>query len=213
MKLFKYLIVGFAILKPTAFFANEREQDGSTIVRQGNGKGLTPCAPCHGEKGEGKLNEGFPQLAGLPAAYLKTQIANFRSGVRMNPVMQPIAQMMDEVDTDLTAAFLANQEAKPLEGFKASTDELGAKIATVGLWNKGIPACFSCHGPNGLGVGSTFPRIVWQPQTYIVAQITAWKNNTRKGDPNGLMKVIADKLTDAEIKSVANYLGSVKGKP
>ncbi len=202
----------YCLLGSSLMFGGTLEKEGAAIVQQGNGKGLMPCAPCHGERGEGKLNEGFPQIAGLSREYIKTQIGNFRSGARNNPVMQAVAQMMDAADTDKVAVYLENQVAQPLAGSNPVSDELGRKIATIGLWNKAVPSCYSCHGPDGLGVGTAFPRIVWQPSTYLAAQLNAWKDNTRKGDPNGLMKSIADRLSPEEIESVAKYLGSAERK-
>jgi cytochrome c553 len=189
--------------------AQTLEKEGAAIARQGNGKGLMPCVPCHGENGEGKSVEGFPQLAGLPADYLQNQMEHFRSGARQNPVMQAVAQMMEESDAKKLAAYFASlKPQRPKADQGAQAQDLGQTIATVGLWNKGVPACFACHGPDGAGVGSAFPRITWQPAAYLVTQLKSWQSSTRTGDPNGLMKSVAEKLSDAEIQSVAQYLST-----
>jgi cytochrome c553 len=208
MKTILLLLIGLLAHDPV-LSAQTLEKEGALIARQGNGKGLMPCGPCHGEKGEGKSVEGFPQLAGLSADYLQAQIEHFRSGARQNPVMQAVAQMMEESDSRKLAAYFASlKPQKPGSGQEAQGSDSGLAMATVGLWNKGVPACFACHGPDGAGVGSAFPRITWQPPAYLITQLKSWKNNTRKGDPNGLMKNVADKLSEAEIQSVAQYLST-----
>ncbi len=209
----KTLILGLSIACSTILQANPLEQEGEAIAKQGNGKGLTPCAPCHGDQGEGKLVEAFPQLAGLSPDYMKTQLVNFRSGARENPVMQAVAQMLSEPEEGKVIAYFSSLPSKKIPDSNSSiSTDVGQAIATTGLWNKAVPACFACHGPDGMGVGTAFPRIAWQPPLYIVAQLKAWQKNTRKNDPNGLMKVVADKLTDDEIQSVANYLNTIEAR-
>ena len=45
--------------------------------------GVVPaCANCHGAHGEGGGEGLYPRLAGLPAAYLRRELALFRDGVR-----------------------------------------------------------------------------------------------------------------------------------
>ena len=101
------------------------DKAGELLFRQGNGRGLAPCAPCHGEKGEGRWKEGFPQLAGLSPVYFSQQMANFRSGVRANPVMQPMAQQMSEAEQDQIASYVASLTPAPLSGAEPPTDGLG----------------------------------------------------------------------------------------
>lgn len=50
------------------------------IVEQGNGRGAAACASCHGERGEGMRDAGFPRLAGLSASYLQAQLLHFQRG-------------------------------------------------------------------------------------------------------------------------------------
>jgi thiosulfate dehydrogenase len=73
---------------------------------------------------------------------------------------------------------------------------------------RGLPGCYQCHGPDGSGVGKSFPPLVGQPYSYVLAQLNAWKSGTRSGDPLGLMKAVALHLTDAETESVSAYLAS-----
>ena len=47
------------------------------------------CASCHGAKGEGKADLGFPALAGLPEAYILKQLRDFRAGTRAHAPAGP----------------------------------------------------------------------------------------------------------------------------
>lgn len=72
-----------------------------------------------------------------------------------------------------------------------------------------MPACVSCHGPGGKGIGAVFPALAGQHASYIKAQLEAWKNGTRRNDPNNLMKVVADRLTDEEVQAVSEYFATL----
>ena len=48
------------------------------------------CSACHGPNGN-SVNPEWPRLAGQSAVYIAEQLRLFRSGVRNNPVMKPLA--------------------------------------------------------------------------------------------------------------------------
>lgn len=187
--------------------------DGKKIATEGNGKGAVACISCHGADGLGQPAAGFPRLAGLNAAYLAKQLHDFKSGARNNPVMKPMAASMTDSEITAVAGYFAGLPAptKPVEkSADAKLVQKGEEIATKGVWSRDVPACFQCHGPGGEGVGAHFPAIVGQSATYITNQITAWKSGARTNDPIGLMKNVAAKLKDDEVKAVAAYLSTLK---
>ena len=53
-----------------------------------------------------------------------------------------------------------------------------------------------------------FPVIGQQKYTYLVTQLTAWRDESRANDPYGMMRKMAHNLTDADINNVATYLAS-----
>jgi cytochrome c553 len=85
----------------------------------------------------------------------------------------------------------------------------GENLAVNGAWNRDMPACFKCHGANGLGVAPHFPALAGQHAAYTVSQLQAWKAGTRRNDPLNLMKSVADKLSDAEMQAVATYISTL----
>ncbi len=174
------------------------------------------CASCHGANGMGNANAGFPALAGLPASYLAAQIAGFQKGTRVNPIMSGIVASFSAAQIEAIAAYYAalaapqTSEPEPLPGGP------GAALAIDGDWNystAGIPACDSCHGPYGVGVGNTVPRLAGQPSAYLVAQLEAWQKGSRKGDPLGLMNCVAGKLSAVQINAVAAYYAALSANP
>jgi cytochrome c553 len=174
------------------------------------------CSSCHGANGMGNAGAGFPALAGLPASYLAAQMMGFQKGTRVNPMMSGVVANLTIAQINSIVAYYA---ALPLPQTPEPTPlpaGSGAVLAIDGDWNHstaGIPACDSCHGPYGLGVGSAVPRLAGQPSTYIVAQLGAWQKDGRKGDPQGLMKRVADKLTAVQINAVANYYAALSPNP
>lgn len=186
------------------------------IIMSGNDNGAVACMGCHKQNGAGNASAGFPQLAGMNGNYFSKQIADYQKSQRMNPVMQPIAKGLSENDIKNLAAYFASLPSVVSPKVKGEVNsklsqqnfELGRAIAERGLWEKGIPACFACHGPGGHGVGSSFPAIANQGQTYVIQQLQAWKKGDRKNDPNQLMATVAKKLTPKEIESVAEFLSS-----
>ena len=74
--------------------------------------------------------------------------------------------------------------------------------------------CTLCHGPDGNGnKGSVkftlgdVPRISAQPQAYFVRSMEAYKSGKRTNDD---MQVLAEQLSDKQIRDLAAWYGSQK---
>ncbi|UGB38804.1 c-type cytochrome [Frateuria soli] len=179
------------------------------LVTRGNGHGAPPCQSCHGANGEGQAAAGFPRLAGLDAAYLARQLADYANGTRANAIMQPIARALSADERQAVAAYyselpvpaIAPSPQKPANG-------LGAMLATRGRWSQQVPACEQCHGPGGVGVGSHFPPLAGQPAAYIEAQLQAWQQGKRRNDPLQLMQHLSGKLDAQDIAAVAQWFAA-----
>ena len=183
---------------------------GKTIMLKGNDKGATACQTCHRADGSGNAAAGFPRLAGINAEYLAKQLHDFRDGTRNNAIMQPIAKALSDTEMTDVAAYFATQRPTTLPIARdAALIARGARIALSGLWDKDIPACVSCHGPAGRGVGAHFPALAGQHADYIATQIEAWRNGTRTNDPQALMKGIALRMPVTDIAAVSAYFASL----
>ncbi|MHB1186997.1 c-type cytochrome [Thiobacillus sp.] len=209
-------IISIAFANVLANHAHADPLAGAALAQKG-GAGIPACMACHGSSGEGQAASGFPRLAGLHQAYLVKQLREFAGGQRKNPQMEPIASALDARQiSDVSDYYASLPGWKPKENtvVSVSQDALGFKLATSGNWNKGMPACFACHGDGGAGIPPHFPALAGQPSAYIRAQLKAWQSATRANDPQGLMMSIAVKMTDAEIDAVSLYLEnpSIDGK-
>ncbi|MDR5880462.1 c-type cytochrome [Caballeronia sp. LZ032] len=182
---------------------------GQAIAMRGTSNGVAACISCHGAHGEGNAATGFPRLAGLSAVYLASQMTAFASGERQSPIMQPFAKLLSAGDRQAVADYFSNLPApvntRTEDRVSIAPTQAGAWIATRGRWEQGVPACVQCHGPGGIGVGSTFPPLAGQPATYIVSQLQGWKKGARPPGPLALMPVIASKLSDGDMSAVAAY--------
>lgn len=54
-----------------------------------------------------------------------------------------------------------------------------------------------------------FPSLAGQHAGYTVAQLQAWKTGARTNDPLQLMKTVAEKLSEEEMRAVAAYLATL----
>lgn len=201
-----------AVLIAYAFLGlNQTHADGRTgaALAQQGGPGFSACVSCHGANGEGQAASGFPRLAGQSQAYLVKQLQAFAVGTRKNPVMEPVARALDAQQMRDLADHYAGLPGWQTPAKTAATGRVagpGQRLATMGNWDKDIPACFACHGPGGAGIAPHFPAIAGQPRAYISAQLKAWQAGTRSNDPQGLMKSVADRLSDADIDAISLYL-------
>jgi cytochrome c553 len=147
----------------------------------------------------------------LSADYMQKQLGDYLSGDRANPIMQPIAAALTPEEVEAVTTMLASKPAPEVKriGRAAEAQTLGAILALRGAWERNIPECVACHGPSGVGVGEAFPPLAGQSAQYLSSQLNAWRQGTRKNDPNDLMGHIARKLTDDEIKAVSAYFASL----
>ena len=69
-----------------------------------------------------------------------------------------------------------------------------------------VGTCATCHGPRGHSVSPKFPVLAGQHSTYLLAQLQAFKAQTR-GDPDalGYMQGMAAPLDDELMASLADY--------
>jgi cytochrome c553 len=167
------------------------------------------CAACHAADGN-SVSPVNPVLAGQHADYIAKQLANFKSGERKNPVMLGMATTLAPQDMANLGAYFAGQKPKTRAAKNPDLVKAGQQIYRGGIMAKGIAACAACHGPAGAGIPAQFPRVANQYPEYLAAQLQAFRAGERVNDPNRMMRDIAAKLTDQEIKSVAEYMAGLR---
>jgi cytochrome c553 len=180
---------------------------GSLYDTGDNARGLPACASCHGAGGNSTIVAN-PKLAAQPEAYIHKQLVDFTTPNRQQPVMTTYAKMLSDEEKSNIAAWLSTQQPKPGAAKNKDTVELGRKIYRGGIADRGVAACASCHGATGSGIPAQYPRIAGQHQDYTVTQLQAFKTGARANSPQ--MATLAKRLSDEEMKAVADYIAGLK---
>ncbi len=180
---------------------------GEALYSSGDAtRGVTACITCHGPKGQSAVAT-WPKLSAQHAAYVAKQLRNFKEGSRANAVMMGMSATLNEQDMLNIAAFLAKQPASEGVAQNKETIELGQSIYRGGIASKGVPACAACHSPTGVGIPAQYPRLGGQWADYSYAQLLAFREGVRKNSSQ--MTTIATKLSDKEMKAVADYMAGL----
>lgn len=186
------------------------EPQGKADLAKGQSIVNKVCAACHGADGNSPTSAN-PKLAGQIPEYVQKQLGNFKSepgkkAERENPVMGGMAAGLSAEDMRDVAAFFAAQRPKAGAAKHPETLALGRKIWRGGDPVKGVPACAACHGAAGAGLPAQYPRLAGQYPEYIEAQLKAFRAGERRNDANKMMQSIASRMSDPEIRAVADYI-------
>ncbi|HMN20369.1 MAG TPA: c-type cytochrome [Ottowia sp.] len=200
-----------AILMTALLAASASAADAPATPKPDLAKGSasygTVCVACHGADGNSTVPLQ-PTLAQQHPEYLMKQLLEFKSGKRIDAVMQGFAAMLTEDDARNISWWLASQKAAP--GFATDKDLVlaGERIYRGGIMDRQIPACAGCHSPNGAGIPSQYPRLSGQFAEYTVKQLEAFRDGSRAN--NQVMIDVAAKMNDREIKAVADYIAGLR---
>ena len=155
------------------------------------------------------MNPIWPKLAGQHASYIAKQLGEFKAQVRKDPTMNGMAMGLSEQDMADIAAYFSSQTVA-IGTADAAKAAAGQTLYHGGNSEKGISACMACHSPNGAGnPGANFPSLKGQQKDYVMKALKDFRSGARSNDPNGMMRDIAAKMTDAEIASVAEYINGL----
>jgi cytochrome c553 len=164
------------------------------------------CAACHNADGNSTI-VGNPRLAQQHADYIYKQLVDYSTPqgkpARENAVMTGFASQLSDADKRNVAAWFSSQTAKPAFARNKDTLELGQRIWRAGIPEKQVPACSGCHGPAGSGIPAQYPRIAGQHAEYTETTLKNFRDGVRRN--NVPMQQIASRLSDAEIKAVADF--------
>jgi cytochrome c553 len=162
------------------------------------------CVNCHGERGF-SLSPAYPHLAGQSAEAIYKQLDDFRSGARFHPQMSPVSKQLNPDQLAETAVYFSHF---------ADPTGLGKRWpvpdpAIIRLTHRGDPAralapCESCHA-RGSGGPIEAPVLWGQHQDYIYAQLKAFATGARRNDVYRRMRDIASRLSDEEMRRLAEY--------
>jgi cytochrome c553 len=166
------------------------------------------CETCHGAAGNSPIpGMVAPKLAGLDAAYITKQLHDYKSGRRVFDAMNGLAKGLSASDIKASADYFAAQTRTPDEVTDKELAKRGEAIVKHGIRDQTVPACANCHND---GVTGTFryPRLAGQKADYVLNQLTHLKSGERHND-FGYMSRVAMRLTDEQMKAVAEYMSGL----
>ena len=209
MKLLASLLTAAALAAPvfSAFAAGAAPKAAKPDLVKGEATYTAVCAACHGADGNSAIAAN-PKLSQQHPEYLVKQLQEFKSGKRNNAVMKGFAAALSDDDMRNIAYWVASKPIKP--GFAKDKDlvALGERIYRGGIADRQIAACAGCHSPNGAGIPAQYPRVAGQHAEYAEAQLLAFRSGARMN--SAPMTGVAAKMSDAEIKAVADYVAGLR---
>ena len=172
------------------------------------------CAACHAADGN-SIGPANPKIAGQVPEYLHKQLVDFKAQggkkpARDNAVMTGMVANLSDADMKNLAAYYSGQKLKPAAAADKDLAALGQKVWRGGNTQTGVPACAGCHGPTGAGIPAQYPRVAGQYSEYLATQLRAFKEGGRANDPNGMMRGVAARLSEREIRAVAEYAAGLR---
>ena len=205
----RFALLTLALASSAAFAAAPKAD-----IAKGKEIATSVCASCHAADGNSGISM-YPKLSAQHAGYIFQQTKEIKEGKRTtgaSAAMMPMVLGLSDQDIADVSAYFSQQFPKQGETNPKQNPELGAQIFRGGLKATNLPACMSCHGPNGAGIhaGSTvkdgniaYPRLGGQHQAYIVEQLKAYQSGQRA---NPVMVDIAKRMTEEEMNAVGNFI-------
>lgn len=172
------------------------------------------CSSCHGIHGEAAA-PAFPNLAGQSYNYLLKELEDFRSGARkaspMSAMIKTVPKSSHDENLRNLAAYFATQKAQAgdtgAHPVAKGTLEQGRRIFQEGIRGEQVPACAACHLQNGTGMAPmAVPALAGQNAKYLIVQLDGFASGKRGNSPHHVMQLIAGRLKEKQIHSVAAYL-------
>lgn len=173
------------------------------------------CIGCHGIVGyQASFPEihKVPMISGQSAKYISAALNAYKTGDRRHPTMRGIAESLSEQDINDIAAYY---ESHGKENGKATAQAPSRAAAgqVAELLQKGN--CVSCHGANfSKPIDPSYPKIAGQHADYMFVALKAYKTagSSAIGRNNAVMGAIAKQFSNAELKALSNYMGSLDGE-
>jgi cytochrome c553 len=182
-------------------------------VKAGEAKAAM-CIGCHGIPGyQASFPEvhKVPMISGQNAQYIAASLVAYQKGERKHPTMKGIAITLTEKDIADLSAFYAQHGKSSVVPVASGAQAPSAAVKA--LLDKG--ACASCHGADfNKPIAPAYPKIAGQHADYLYVALKAYKTegHATLGRGNAIMGAQVKAYTLAELKAMANYIGSLPGE-
>lgn len=209
----RWIVLAVFCLLPMMLWANTPQPNQVLVGNPTIGKEkAAQCVACHGPDGN-SVGPTFPKLAGQNERYFIRQMQAFKAGDQGGrataQLMRGVVANLSDADIADLAAYFALQT--PTHGqTESNLLALGQIIYRGGNLNSGVPACSACHGATGAGNAEAgYPALAGQQMDYVIQTLHNFREDKRSNDDQGIMRDIAKKMTEAEIKAVASYIAGL----
>ena len=155
------------------------------------------CAACHGENGIPQ-QLSTPVIWGQHQGYLYLQLRDYKSGVRANDIMSPLAQTMARDDMMAFAKYFSEKSWPDLRQPRAP-----AAVAAQALRANTAIGCTGCHQGEYQGEG-TQPRLAGQTKDYLLQSMMEFRSRKRGNNPGMSDLMLA--ISPEDIAACADYL-------
>lgn len=156
------------------------------------------CAGCHAIPGYTNAYPTYhvPRLGGQHSDYVIAALKAYQTGERQHPTMHANAFPLSEQDMQDIAAYLASFKAAATP-YPVRGDANAGKAKST--------TCAACHGPDGNGNISLYPRLAGQHEDYLRKALRDYQSGARK---NLIMKGMAAPLSEQDQADLAAYFAS-----
>ena len=171
------------------------------------------CMGCHNIKGyQASFPEvhHVPMIAGQNEKYIAAALTAYRNGDRKHPTMRAIAGSLSDQDIADFAKYysqLGGETKLPDQPAKQPDAQVEALLKKAN--------CMSCHGSNfSKPIDPSYPKIAGQHADYLFVALKEYKNENSNvvGRSNPIMGAMAKQFSNAELKALAGYIGSLDGE-
>ena len=195
----------------TVFPVHAQDVQGNA---QAGEKKIAMCIGCHGIQGyQASFPEVYkvPMISGQGAKYIVASLGAYKKGERKHPSMRGIADNLSEQDMADMGTYY--ETLGKVEGAAVAAKAPAGSARVNELLAKG--ACVSCHGDNfSKPIDPSYPKLAGQHADYLFVALKSYKTegNATWGRANPVMGAIVKPFSNAELKELAKYLGSLPGE-
>jgi len=202
----------FALLSSLLLVTAAAQAEGLTGDAAVGQKKNATCIGCHGIVG---YQASFPEVYKVPkisqqnAKYIEAALKAYKSGERRHPTMRSVAQSLTDQDIADLAAYY-EQHGKKVE---VAEQAVTPPAVVADLLTKG--GCAGCHGANfNKPMDPSYPKLAGQHRDYLYIALKSYQEQGHStwGRANAIMSGMAKPYTRAELKKIADYLGSLPGE-
>ena len=206
----KLSTIGALVVASVTFTASAQEIKGDA---QAGANKVAMCMGCHSIEGyQASFPEVYkvPKISGQSARYIESALAAYKKADRRHPTMRGIADSLTDQDIADLAAYYEKHTTGDVTVAEKPSREPSTKTAE--LLKKGT--CASCHGDNfSKAIDPTYPKLGGQNADYLYAALKSYtvEKSGYIGRSHPVMGAMAKQFNHAEMKELADYIGSLQG--